>query len=95
MDLAQSSAEAYVIGMQDRNYRVEVLRGHPDANIVQRDDVGEMGWQIAMLHLPSRVRLPWVSYSGKRVVFQAGWQPSGFFGFKLTVRLKAAPHGDA
>ena len=32
---------AYVIGVQDRNYRVKVVRGHPDANVVQRDDVGE------------------------------------------------------
>jgi hypothetical protein len=79
---------AYVIGVQDRNYRVKVVRGHPDANVVQRDDVGESGWQVAMLHFPSRVQLPWLSYSGRRLVFQAGWQPSGFFGLKLTVRTK-------
>jgi hypothetical protein len=44
---------AYVLGVQDRNYRVEVNCGHPDENVVQRDDVGEKGWQLATLKFPS------------------------------------------
>ncbi len=30
------------------------------------------------------LRLPFVSYSGRRSVLQLGWQPSGFFGAKAT-----------
>jgi hypothetical protein len=31
------------------------------------------------------LRLPFISYSG-RVLFYAGWQPNGFFGFKLNLK---------
>jgi len=48
---------------------------------VQRNDLGETGWQWCWLHLA--VPLPFVSYSGSRIVWYAGWQPSGFFGVKI------------
>src|SRR5512139_1073168 len=69
---------SYVIGVQDRNYKVEVLHGHDDPNTYQRDDVGEKGWQISVLKFDNGVRLPWVSYSGKWE-FNIGWHPSGSF----------------
>ena len=78
---------SYVLGVQDRNYTVWVDYGNPDPNVVQRDDVGEKGWQLARLKFKSGLQLPWVCYTGDRVVFQLGWQPSGFFGLKFTLRL--------
>jgi hypothetical protein len=77
---------AYVIGVQDRNYTVDVVKGNPDPNVVQRDDVGELGWQVSTLKFDSGLKLPWVSYSGEHIVWQFGWQPSGFVGVKLNVR---------
>jgi hypothetical protein len=69
---------AFVIGVQDRNYEVEVVYGNPDPQVVQRNDVGEYGYQVIKLKFKCGVQLPFVSYSGKRVVWYAGWQPSGF-----------------
>ena len=69
---------AFVIGVQDRNYEVEVVYGNPDPQVVQRNNVGEYGYQVIKLKFKCGVPLPFVSYSGKRVVWYAGWQPSGF-----------------
>ncbi len=76
---------AFVIGVQDRNYEVEVVHGNPDPQVVQRNDVGEYGYQVIKLKFKYGVQLPFVSYSGKRVVWYAGWQPSGFFGLKFNL----------
>jgi hypothetical protein len=72
---------AYVLGVQDRNYTVV---GRTPVLTVQRDDLQppERGCQWCLLKLP--LPLPFVSYSGPRGVFYAGWQPTGFFGFKAT-----------
>lgn len=72
----------YVIGVQDKNYKIEVLKGHPDPYTHQRDDVGETGWQVSRIVLPSGRTLPWVSYSGSWE-FNLGWSPSGNFTAKL------------
>jgi len=52
---------------------------------VQRDDLQppKCGWQWCVIKL-GILRLPFVSYSGRRSVLQLGWQPSGFFGAKAT-----------
>jgi hypothetical protein len=76
---------AFVIGVQDRNYEVEVVHGNPDPQVVQRNDVGEYGYQVIKLKFKYGMQLPFVSYSGKRVVWYAGWQPSGFFGLKFNL----------
>ena len=76
---------AFIIGVQDRNYEVEVVHGNPDPQVVQRNDVGEYGYQVIKLKFKCGVQLPFVSYSGKRVVWYAGWQPSGFFGLKFNL----------
>lgn len=75
---------AFVIGVQDKEHETRVISGNPDPTVIQRDDVGETGWQITTLKLKdSGIVLPFVSYSGSWV-FQFGWQPSsGFFGLKL------------
>ena len=76
---------AFVIGVQDRNYEVEVVYGNFDPQVVQRNDVGEYGYQVIKLKFKCGVQLPFVSYSGKRVVWYAGWQPSRFFGLKFNL----------
>jgi hypothetical protein len=72
----------YVVGVQDRNYRVT---GKAPVMSVQRDDLDppETGFQWCWLRLT--IPLPFISYSGKGWQGYAGWQPSGFFGFKLDV----------
>ena len=65
---------------QDRNYKLS-----PDPLVVQRNDVNEAGFQVTKLILESGLQLPFASYSGKHVVWYAGWQPSGFFGFKFNL----------
>jgi hypothetical protein len=73
---------AYVLGVQDRNYTVI---GRYPVLTVQRDDLEppKRGWQWCVIKL-GVLRLPFVSYSGRRSVLQLGWQPSGFFGAKAT-----------
>ncbi len=74
----------YVVGVQDRNYSVI---GRAPVLTVQRDDLvpPETGFQWALLYAGDLwVPRPFISYSG-RVVFQLGWQPSGFFGLKLNL----------
>lgn len=73
---------AFVVGVQDRNYTVV---GKAPVLTVQRDDLGETGWQYSLIKLA--IPLPFVSYSGKRVLWYAGWQPSGFFGFKFNIHV--------
>jgi len=83
---------AVVIGVGDRNYRVT---GKVPVLAVQRDDLDppETGWQWCVIRL-GLLLLPFVSYSGPRLVWYAGWQPSGFFGFKLNVRaVSSRGHG--
>ena len=67
---------------QDRNYTVV---GRAPVLTVQRDDLQppKCGWQWCVIKL-GILRLPFVSYSGRRSVLQLGWQPSGFFGAKAT-----------
>src|SRR5215831_3789775 len=83
------NARLFVLGVADRNYSVEVLQGNPDPMVVQRNDVGELGWQKARLFAfedGSKDRY-FASYSGKHLVLQWGCQPSGFFGAKLNMRV--------
>jgi hypothetical protein len=58
---------------------------------VQRNDLNpvETGWQWSVIKLAA-LRLPFVSYSGKKVVWYIGWQPSGFFGAKFNLHSKQA-----
>jgi len=77
---------SYVLGVQDRNYTVT---GRAPVLTVQRDDLVPpgRGWQWAALHggnLP--LPLPFISYSGRRVTWYAGWQPTGFVGVKFVIR---------
>lgn len=73
---------AYVVGVQDRNYTVV---GRSPVLTAQRNDLSppEFGWQWCVIKLA--VPLPFVSYSGRRVVWYAGWQACGFFGVKFNL----------
>jgi hypothetical protein len=79
---------AYVLGVQDKNYMV---LGKAPVRTVQRDDLSppEHGLQYALLY-GGDLWLPrfFISYAGRRLVFQLGWQPSGFFGLKLNLHGK-------
>src|SRR5262245_27809807 len=41
----------FLWGCADRNFTVDVLDGNPDPMVIQRDDVGETGWQKTRLSL--------------------------------------------
>jgi hypothetical protein len=73
----------YVLGVCDRNYTV---RGAAPVMMVMWDDAmpPRKGWKWSIIRL-KWLRLPFISYSGP-VLFYAGWQPNGFFGFKLTLK---------
>jgi hypothetical protein len=73
---------AYVVGVQDRNY---VVTGKAPVLTIQRNDLvpPQTGYQWCILH--TMIPLGFVSYSGKHVVWYAGWQPNGFFGFKFNL----------
>ena len=73
----------YVLGVCDRSYTV---CGPAPVMMVMWDDAAPplTGWKWSLIKLGC-FWLPFVSYSG-RVLFYAGWQPNGFFGFKLNIK---------
>ena len=72
----------YVIGIQDRNYSVV---GREPVLTVQRNDLQppENGFQWCLIK--TRLPRPFLSYSGKRFIWQIGWQPSGFAEIKFNL----------
>jgi hypothetical protein len=73
----------YVIGVHDRNYQV---RGPSPVMTHMWEDASppRTGWKWSVIRL-GWLRLPFISYSG-RILLYAGWQPNGFFGFKLNIK---------
>jgi len=73
----------YVLGVCDRNFTVY---GTAPVMLVMWDDAvpPRTGWKWSVIRL-RWLRLPFISYSG-RVLFYAGWQPNGFFGFNLNIK---------
>ena len=71
---------SYVIGVKDRDY--SVTANFPYGPNVP-SDIGQTGWWRSIIDLP--IKLPYVSYSGKRIEFYAGWQPIGVFGIRFTI----------
>jgi hypothetical protein len=73
----------FIGGVQDCNYSVW---GRAPVMTVQRNDLQppERGFQWCVLAV-GPLRLPFVSYCGRRVVWYFGWQPSGFFGCKFNL----------
>jgi hypothetical protein len=81
----------FVAGVADRNYTVDVLEGNPDPMVYQRNDVKgpdgkeEHGYQKSRLTLDDGTFRYWTSYSGPRVVWYYGHNPSGFYGAKFNL----------
>lgn len=73
----------YVVGVVDRNYTVS---GTSPVTLTAWNDLpgGRTGWKYSVIAL-SWLRLPFVSYTGKYLLFYAGWQYGGFFGLKLNI----------
>ena len=89
----------YVIGVQDRSFYVTAKSpwGTIQRNdLCTRDAKGNIvscqyGYQWHWLWGGDLLfPLPFVSYSGKRVVWYWGWQPGGFAGFKFNLHHCAA-----
>jgi len=85
------NARMFVWGCADKNYTVEVIEGHMNPMVVQRDDLvpPEQGYQRLRLYAfedgsPER---RFVSYCSKHLVYYKGTQPTGFFGVKFVPRL--------
>jgi hypothetical protein len=74
----------YVVGVYDRNYTVV---GTAPVYATNWSDVDpeKVGWKVSTIHL-GRLRLPYVSYEDERLLWYAGWQWSGFFGFKFILK---------
>jgi hypothetical protein len=77
----------YVIGVYDRNYTVI---GTAPVYATNWSDVrpGKTGWKVSIIHA-GWLRLPYVSYESDHVLWYAGWQWSGFFGFKFNIKKSA------
>lgn len=72
----------YVVGVADRNYTVY---GKAPAGLSVRADLDEFGWQWSVILAGGILPLPWLSYTGRRVTWYMGWQPTGKLGFKFVV----------
>jgi hypothetical protein len=86
------NARMFTLGWADRNYRVEVTEGRFDLPLLlQRDDIGEWGWQKCVLTLldGSEARF-YKSFAGPNLLTQEGMQPNGFYaGIKFVPRTFA------
>ena len=71
---------SYVIGVVDKNYTVTGT-SPVCANVLNDLLPPQIGWHRSVIWLWGWCPLPYISYSGKRILFYAGWQPAGFFGF--------------
>jgi hypothetical protein len=78
-----SNFGSYVIGVSDRNFTVI---GMPPVLTTAWNDLpgGRTGWKYSIIHL-GYLRLPFVSYVGKHVMWYAGWEAGGYFGFKWNI----------
>ena len=74
----------YVLGVRDRNYTVV---GAAPVYATSWSDVDPIktGWKISTIYIDG-LRLPFVSYENGFVIWYAGWQWSGFFGFKFNLK---------
>lgn len=80
------NARLFIWGWADRNYTVTVIEGNPDPMVVQRDDVGEQGYQRALLTSEDGEQRTFVSYCDNRIVWYKGTQPSGIYGAKILLK---------
>jgi hypothetical protein len=74
----------YVVGVADQNYAV-VGTAPVYATIWSDVDPITRGWKISTIRIGG-LRLPFVSYENDYLIWYAGWQWSGFFGFKFNIK---------
>ena len=74
----------YVLGVCDRNYTV--VGSSPVYATTWSDiDANMTGWKVSTINV-SGFRLPFIAYEDEHVIWYAGWQWSGFFGFKFNIK---------
>jgi hypothetical protein len=74
----------YVLGVNDRNYTV--IGTAPVYATTWSDLHPSMtGWKFSTIHVGD-LRLPFVAYENDQVIWYAGWQWWGFFGFKFNIK---------
>jgi hypothetical protein len=71
----------YVVGVHDRNYTV-VGTAPVYATTWSDFDPSKTGWKFSTIHLGA-LRLPFIAFENEYVMWYAGWQWWGFFGFKF------------
>ena len=74
----------WVLGVEDRNFTA--YGPAPLLTTTWWEVNGSSGWKWSIIKLPvgcMALRLPFVSFENSKMIFYAGWQPCGFFGFKL------------
>lgn len=74
----------YVLGVGDQNYMV-VGNAPVYATIWSDIDPVKTGWKVSTIHNDG-LRLPFVSYENQYLIWYAGWQWSGLFGFKFNIK---------
>jgi len=74
----------YVLGVCDRNYTV-IGTAPVYATTWSDVDPAKTGWKLSTIHL-GELHLPFISYESEHVLWYAGWQWSGFFGFKFNIK---------
>ena len=79
----------YVVGVSDRNYSVY---GPAPVMATEWADVGSpLRWKWSVIKI-GILRLPFVSYSGKHVLWHLGWEPGGQLQAKFNI-LKSSIQG--
>jgi hypothetical protein len=73
----------YVAGVCDRNYTVV---GTAPVYVTNWSDISpeQKGWKVSKIQIEG-LSLPFVAYEDEHVLWYAGWQWWGFFGFKLNI----------
>ncbi len=78
----------FVWGVADRNYEYEVTEGRYDMPmLVQRNDIGEQGYQRGILRLDDGATKTWTSYSSPKLDWSLGCQPTGIWEIKFVPRF--------
>jgi hypothetical protein len=70
--------------VHDRNYTVV---GVAPVYVTNWSDIDrdKTGWKSSTIHIEG-LRLPFIAYENKYLLWYAGWQWSGFFGFKFNIK---------
>lgn len=73
----------YVVGVCDRDYSITGTA--PVLGTTIFEEFGKPGWKWSIIKL-KWLRLPFISFENDKIIFYAGWQYWGFFGFKFNVK---------